>query len=759
MCLIEHDVNPNAQDLSKRTPLFLAVLQNDRPTVQLLLPQTDVTLTSIEQETLLHAAAFYGYTPLLQELLNYSPCKKLIEAQDHDGKTPLHKAVWMDPKPDVVELLITHGANPQALNTYGYTPLHWAAKHGHLKSVQILMEQKIDVHALNKNGDSPLDLAIHFGQDEVIHLFLGTTRRLQIEPPPEDLEGYYYKCLKEAKQQNILEEQIFFLEKLSNVYIEKKQFVIAAKILNGALALLKNNPLFKKHLLAKLERTEGLFLESQGIKTAASRRGYLSTYRTRLYKSRKQCIKTFAKQEPIQNILANLTTEAKKLLKTLITEAQKALGPPPVQWTCIAMGSLSRDEMGPYSDIEFAFLIKKETSEALAYFRLLSQLLELQIINLGETKVPVFGEGEPSPTPDGFCLNASGNTPLGMPGVYELIGTPKQLARFQTLEWIDQNVILANAANCVCWIAGDEKLIDVYRRKKATVLKLKQKTLGKKETREILAMRLLASHLAEFALSQDKEQNNVFEINRELYRPLQEMLSSLALFYDLKARNTLERIDELVERGVFSKKGAENLKQALKKVLTLRLEAHLFYKDKKEFLCHPEKGKPQEPQLLYVREEHIESLHEIYKVLVPFHKSIEEFFTTKKKQSLNRQLFYDEGPVAISYSNIGAALDSQGKHDEALVYKQKALTIQIKVLGNEHPDVAKSYENIGTDLQCQGKYAEALVYFKKAVRIWIKVWGENSNFYSNLCRNIVALSDDLGDHKQALEYAGYVSFA
>ena len=257
-----------------------------------------------------------------------------------------------------------------------------------------------------------------------------------------------------------------FLEKLSTVYIEKKQFIIAAKILNSALALLKNNPLFEKHLLAKLERIEGFFLESHGIKTAASRRGYLSTYRAWLNENRKQCITAFTNKEPIQEILADLTTEAKKLLKVLIAEAQRSLGYPPIQWACIAMGSMSRNEMCPYSDIEFAFLIKKETPEVLAYFRLLSQLLELQIINLGETKFPVFGDREPSPTPDGFCMDAGGNTPLGVPGLYELIGTPQQLVRFQTLEWIDQNIILANAANCVCWIGGDEKLIDLYRQRK-----------------------------------------------------------------------------------------------------------------------------------------------------------------------------------------------------------------------------------------------------------------------------------------------------
>ena len=53
-------------------PFFWLSYKTTAPSVQLLLPQTDVTLTSIEQETLLHAAAFYGYTPLLQDLLDYS---------------------------------------------------------------------------------------------------------------------------------------------------------------------------------------------------------------------------------------------------------------------------------------------------------------------------------------------------------------------------------------------------------------------------------------------------------------------------------------------------------------------------------------------------------------------------------------------------------------------------------------------------------------------------------------------------------------
>ncbi|MGC2595384.1 MAG: tetratricopeptide repeat protein [Rhabdochlamydiaceae bacterium] len=783
-CLIKQGANPNDRDHSKRTPLFLAVLQNHRSIVQLLLTQTNVTFTSIEEETLLHAAAFYGHTPLLQDLLHYPPCRGLIEAKDHDGKTPLHKAVWMDPKPDIVKLLIAHGANPRAVNTYGYTPLHWAAKHGHLKSIHILMEQKVDVHALNKNGDSPLDLALRFEQDEVVHFFLGTTRRLKTEPPTQDLEVHYCKRLKEAKQENLLEEQIFFLVKLSDVRIEKKDFVTGAKLLNSAFALLKNNPLFEKYLLTKLERIERLFLESEGIKTTA--RGSISTYRRQLNENRKQCIAAFARKEPIQTILANQTTASIQLFQSLIEDAQQTLGPPPVRWACMGMGSMSRSEMCPYSDIEFAFLIAQDKPEALTYFDLLSKLLQLQIINLGETEYSVFDKKEPSPTPKGFSLDNGGNTPLGTD---ELIGTPKQLARFQTLKWIDENIILANASNSVCLVAGEHTLVDTYIHEKTAIQRPKQGWFDYWNNKqpeilaETLALRLLADHIREFApdLSQTKEQMNAFGIKKELYRPFQENLNVLALFYQLKATNTFERIDELVDRDVFSAQGAENLKQALRKVLTLRLEAQLFYREELEILCHPEEGKPPEPQLFYLDQSQIESLHAIYQVLIPFHKSMKKFYTIKNKQTLNSQPFHDKRPIVraealekmlqyqkahIAYQeaisldpndievllSLGSMEKTLGNAEEELKRAKKVLALAKNMYSEEHPTVAIGYHNIGIALTAQGQYAETLEYYQKALEIRLRVFGERHSSVAESYNCIGVTFDFQGRYAEAFDF-------
>ena len=170
------------------------------------------------------------------------------------------------------------------------------------------------------------------------------------------------------------------------------------------------------------------------------------------------------------------------------------------------MGSMARDEMCPYSDIEFAFVIEKNTPQALNYFHTLAQLLELKILNLGEAKYPVFGEEHLSPTPDGFCMDTGGNTPLNE--VFDLIDTPQNLAQLETSEWIDQELVLANVMSCVCLVAGDQRLVDAYNTQKTKTLKQKPSFFGI-ENREKLAMRLLAQHLSDFApdLSQNKEQH------------------------------------------------------------------------------------------------------------------------------------------------------------------------------------------------------------------------------------------------------------
>jgi cytohesin len=84
-------------------------------------------------------------------------------ATDPDGSTPLHTAVrchgeyhWSmgyarDPRAhttidttDTVRLLLLHGADPNARDSKGWTPLHWAAEEGHHSIAMMLVQKGAD---------------------------------------------------------------------------------------------------------------------------------------------------------------------------------------------------------------------------------------------------------------------------------------------------------------------------------------------------------------------------------------------------------------------------------------------------------------------------------------------------------------------------------------------------------------------------------------------------------------------------------------
>ncbi len=827
--LLQKGARIDSQDLSQRTPLFLAVLQGHRSVVQLFLEKgARVDLSSIEGETLLHTAAFYGHTSLLQDLLARPSCKNLISALDQDGKTPLHKAVWGDPKPEAVELLLAHGADPNARNKYNYTPLHWAAKHGHVKSAEILLKCGADPNAVNDNQDLPLDLALRHGQDEIVHLFLGTAQRLKIDgPAPQDPLKYYQDCLMKARQAHLIEEQLFYLEKISDHSLKQKNFILGAMILNAAIAFLKahkNHPFFEQYLLLRIERVEGIWLETQGIKIPpADNKKFRPAHnrtdlrRQELQAIRKQAASSFQARGFSPDILQQLTADFRSLLSHLLLDAQALLGPPPVDWSCLGLGSMARGEMSPFSDLEFAFLIEEETPEALDYFRKLARLLQIQVINLGETKCAVFGPFEASPTPNGFCMDTGGNVPLG--GVFELIGTPKTLAQLQTSRWIHRNIILSNAMSATCLVAGNTKLVGQYFKERSEVQKRKEAegstqassglfhsllqvpaTLlnnlswwipGKSpiENREKLALRLLAGHLEEFSpkLTKEKEQLRVFGIKKELYRPFQEIISSLALFYKLTSTNTFDRIEELSQLKIFCPQGAAHLKKALSEVLSLRLQAHLFYQDETEFLHHLEEGAPLDPKKLYLTAERIKTLQEIYQVLIPFCKAAEQFYHSQEKQAFFTQEFYDDRlfvqaqalEKALQYKAalaayqqaasinpddggvllyLGKMENDVGDAQEGLERANQALRIAREKYGENHPTVAASLVVMGGILNSLGKWEEALERHGQVLQILKAFYGENHSFVAAtlnqmglVLNNLEKADEALARHTQALK--------
>ncbi|KAF4522686.1 hypothetical protein B566_EDAN010467 [Ephemera danica] len=55
---------------------------------------------------------------------------------------------------------------------HGFSPLHWAAKEGHTKLVEMLMQRGARVGATNRGDDTPLHLAAAHGHRDIVHMLL-----------------------------------------------------------------------------------------------------------------------------------------------------------------------------------------------------------------------------------------------------------------------------------------------------------------------------------------------------------------------------------------------------------------------------------------------------------------------------------------------------------------------------------------------------------------------------------------------------------
>ena len=82
------------------------------------------------------------------------------QAVDNDGVTPLHRGAW-NSNPVVNAHLLTAGADPNALDNEGYTPLHHAARHGWSgRVIARLLAAGADPLAESNEGRTPLHSAL-----------------------------------------------------------------------------------------------------------------------------------------------------------------------------------------------------------------------------------------------------------------------------------------------------------------------------------------------------------------------------------------------------------------------------------------------------------------------------------------------------------------------------------------------------------------------------------------------------------------------
>jgi ankyrin repeat protein len=191
--LIEIGSDVNIQDVRGRSPLHLAILNNDIDLANLLIGsganielkdnngntpllnavrfakfstieylinnRADILATNSRSSGIIHLCVKTNEILKLKKLLNLK-IKVDIDLKNSVGNTALHQAAYLGFE-DISKELMKNGAKTEIRNDRGNTALHRASHEGKYRIILSLLANKALINARNNDGNTPLHRAVY----------------------------------------------------------------------------------------------------------------------------------------------------------------------------------------------------------------------------------------------------------------------------------------------------------------------------------------------------------------------------------------------------------------------------------------------------------------------------------------------------------------------------------------------------------------------------------------------------------------------
>ena len=638
------------------------------------------------------------------------------------------------------------------------------------------------------------------------------------EARSQEARNCYERALRQAEQGDIA-LQFFCIKGIGDCLLVDQAYRDAAWYYNYALALCEVasgrwRSSERGRLLKALREVERSY-----IREVVGYEGTIREDSLDIEKRRKRLaqVRMVAKQKldggmPAEEIQRGLTEGLKALSCELIKDCFAVLPEAPCEHAIMGLGSMSRNEMCFYSDLEFAVLLDEKKKEDWAffaecknYFVRFTKLLELKIINVGESlneeeirkNLP---EGIFNLVVSGFALDGDGS-PLDEGSA--LMDTPERMAKIQGGEKAD--IIHVSLLEAVCYLYGNRELVDRYEKAVAEIfneermdpfgapgssrlfreveaLTLLERGSGFLEPTEMV-LRRFAPKLGEKLMGTDSTLP-FLNIKQDLYRFPSETVSKLCMYYGVKIneRSTLERLKALREKGIISEDCYEKLCTIMKKIIRLRLRAHEHYKreDERAYRCEDPRV-AQNPA--YFKLESTRSIVDIYQVLIPLYEALKSFceknggerievasfdkmravaegFVYEKLRDYGEAEKHYREVLFISKENVeariglGQVLYAQGKYEEARdCYKETYVFLRRSVHKREnHPDLIKVLKGRGVVYRALNDNRLAVKYYKMALKIHNEVYTEGYYFSrAEILRKLGGALNEVGERNEAVQ--------
>ncbi|AAR83496.1 CNPV150 ankyrin repeat protein [Canarypox virus] len=155
--LISKGADVNTRDIDNDVPLYKAMNITDNQIhneiVDILLRNgADLNITNNYHFTPLHEAVFTSHWLTVKKLIYHGAN---INAKDETGKTPLHYSR----NKQITKLLIQHGADMNLQDVYGYSPMY--SMFNSPESINVLLDNGANANILNDVNNTPLEYIIN----------------------------------------------------------------------------------------------------------------------------------------------------------------------------------------------------------------------------------------------------------------------------------------------------------------------------------------------------------------------------------------------------------------------------------------------------------------------------------------------------------------------------------------------------------------------------------------------------------------------
>ncbi len=539
---------------------------------------------------------------------------------------------------------------------------------------------------------------------------------------------------------------------------------------------------------------------------------------------------TAAAPQPLtmQGIYQAISQKIKELFITIISESvvqyKKLTGDsPPCDYAFIALGSLAREEITPYSDLEFGLLLedkanKKINDENKIYFRNLCRLINFKLLALGETPANILnipmpvvdGNAIANPILKGMCFDArvhgGHKNPLGKRNdtkpsereetIFELIGTPNQLAYYQDeIHYNEKGKLkdepfLASSLVQMSLIAGGKKgefqlssaygqhLISEHREAVDYCLNDRVNQLWNSPVHLALyqtrTLELLLSDIERFRPKMGKmeEAGRSYSVKHDLLRIFDTICDHLALFFRLDERSSWDRIIALAKAvngrpALFSATAKLHLLQAIDSATKCRLAAYLGLDEQFENAILTNDNQVAFKGHTSNKVFHLptQTVFQIYYTLFPFWQAAKRFRDTRGNVNVFQDPmykdFYDDslftqGQIKLLLEGQPQALKDfkQLIAQEEKSHDQKSVPIVNQSIA--HAQLLQAAGKAACETKDLKQMPEGISYLENAIKIY-EVYGNSHAAELNDCYLDLALA--LQAQQQTAQAKGYVDKA